>query len=105
MAIYTQLSLVATPGRVYSFTAKSADGAGEKGEGLFTALSVLAVPGRRHIFLPKSIIVPVPEEPELIFDAGGGVTGRIQEDLYRWRQRDDEEIINIIMTIVLSGRL
>lgn len=40
-----------------------------------------------------------------IFDAGGGVTGKVQEDLYRWRKRDDKEILDIIMTIVLSGRL
>ena len=36
---------------------------------------------------------------------GSGVSGRVQEDLYRWRIRDDEEIIYIIMAIVLSGRL
>ena len=40
-----------------------------------------------------------------IFDASGGVTGKVQEDLYRWRKRDDKEILDIIMTIVLSGRL
>jgi len=40
-----------------------------------------------------------------IFDAGGGVTGKVQEDLYRWRLRDDKEIIEIIMGMVLSGRL
>ena len=42
---------------------------------------------------------------EVVFDAGGGVTGRVQEDLYRWRKRDDKEILDIIMIIVLSGRL
>jgi len=45
------------------------------------------------------------EKPERIFDASGGVTGKVQEDLYRWRLRDDREILDIIMTIVLSGRL
>ena len=41
-----------------------------------------------------------------IFDAsGGGISGKIQEDLYRWRKRDDKEILEIIMGIVLSGRL
>lgn len=43
--------------------------------------------------------------PLLIYDGGGGVTGRVQEDLYRWRRRDDVEILEIIMGIVLSGRL
>jgi len=48
---------------------------------------------------------PPTEKPERIFDAGGGVTGKVQEDLYRWRLRDDKEIIEIIMGMVLSGRL
>lgn len=39
------------------------------------------------------------------YDASGGVTGKVQEDLYRWRKRDDKEILEIIMGIVLSGRL
>ena len=46
-----------------------------------------------------------PPISKAIFDAGGGVTGKVQEDLYRWRKRDDKEIIEIIMGIVLSGRL
>jgi len=46
-----------------------------------------------------------PPTKKAIFDAGGGVTGKVQEDLYRWRKRDDKEIIEIIMGIVLSGRL
>jgi len=46
-----------------------------------------------------------PLAKKAIFDAGGGVTGKVQEDLYRWRLRDDKEIIEIIMGIVLSGRL
>ena len=105
MATYTQLSIIATPGGRHSFTAKTSGGAGEKGEGLFTALSIIATPGGRHSFTAKTIVIPVPEEPERIFDAGGGVTGKVQEDLYRWRLRDDKEIIEIIMGIVLSGRL
>jgi len=40
-----------------------------------------------------------------IYDSGGGVYGKVQEDLYRWRLRDDIEILEIIMGIVLSGRL
>ena len=47
----------------------------------------------------------LPTPPLLIYDGGGGVTGRVQEDLYRWRRRDDVEILEIIMGIVLSGRL
>lgn len=40
-----------------------------------------------------------------IYDAGGGVYGRVQEDLYRWRKRDDKDMLDIIMTIVLSGSI
>jgi hypothetical protein len=46
-----------------------------------------------------------PVTEEIIFDSGGGVTGKVKEDLYRWRLREEEEILNIVMTIVLSGRL
>ena len=48
MAIYTQLSVTATPGKRHSFSAKS------KGSGPFTALSVLAVPGTIHSFTAKT---------------------------------------------------
>ena len=104
---FTALSVLGTPGSIHSFVAKAAAVGGVKGEGLFTQLSVLGTPGRRYIFLPKSIVVPIPEEPERIFDAGGGggVHGKVQEDLYRWRLREEMEIIDIIIGIVLSGRL
>ena len=39
------------------------------------------------------------------YDGGGGITGKVQEDLYRWRKRDDKEILDIIMIMVLSGSI
>lgn len=54
MAIYTQLSLIATPGKRYSFSAKAAADAAERPEGTFTALSVLGIPGIIHSFSAKA---------------------------------------------------
>ncbi|MBE9573955.1 MAG: hypothetical protein IMF20_02345 [Proteobacteria bacterium] len=56
-------------------------------------LPLFSLPGKR-------LVVRV-----IDYDGGGGITGKVQEDLYRWRKRDDKEILDIIMTIVLSGRL
>ena len=35
-----------------------------------------------------------------IFDASGGVSGKVQEDLYRWRLRDDKELLELLYVIV-----
>jgi len=108
MAIYTQLSVLALPGGRHTFVAKGVVPPSPRGSDLFTELSVLALPGGRHTFVAKGVAIPIPVPvPDAIIagGGGGGVSGRIQEDLYRWRIRDDEEIIDIIMAIVLSGRL
>jgi hypothetical protein len=54
MAIYTQLSPTAVPGRRYSFTAKTAAPTGGPHTGEFTELSVTATPGQRHSFSAKT---------------------------------------------------
>ncbi len=101
MAIYTQLSPTATPGRRYSFSAKTPESGGKgvgpftslsvsgvpgrihtfsaktpesggKGAGLFTSLSVLGVPGQRHSFLAKTPFIPEPTRPQVI-SVGGSV--------------------------------
>jgi len=68
---------------------------------LFCALPVRSYPlnGIPLLSLPGGI------RRVKVFDYAGGVSGKIHEDLYRWRLRDDKEILDIIMTMVLSGRL
>ena len=55
---YTRLSVTATPGKPYSFTAKTEapEVVPEAGPhtGLFTELSVTALPGQRHSFSAKT---------------------------------------------------
>ena len=55
MAIYTQLSPTATPGKRYSFSAKT-EAAAPAGPhtGLFTELSSMALPGPIHSFSAKT---------------------------------------------------
>ena len=52
MAQITHLSPIATPGPVYSFSAKGG-GSGPKGSDQVTELWALGVPGGIHSFLPK----------------------------------------------------
>jgi len=55
MAAITQLSLTATPGRRYSFSAKDpAPIVSGPHTGLFTELSVIGLPGQRHSFTAKT---------------------------------------------------
>jgi len=95
---FTALSVSAVPGAIHSFTAKT-PAVGH--EGLFTALSVIALPGGRHVFLPKAFVVP-PSEPD---EGGGGKTYRSREhitskeNLGKWRKkldREDEELLEIV---------
>ena len=53
MAIYTQLSPSAIPGKRYSFSAKDPAPAGGPHTGTFTELSVTATPGPIHSFSAK----------------------------------------------------
>ncbi len=119
MAI-TQLSLTGTPGRRYSFSAKSgAAPPTPKGVGLMTELSVLALPGMRHTFSTKGVAptpTPVPTPaPVGPTGAGGGGGGIIAAQ--RWREeyprrkkidqldKDDKEIMELAAIIVQSGIL
>ena len=61
MAIKTQLSPTALPGRSYSFAAKTAADA-VKGAGPFTALSVTALPGKISNFIAKTPSVTTSEQ-------------------------------------------
>ena len=112
MAIYTQLSPSALPGKKYSFSAKNA--AQRSHAELFTDLSVLALPGRRHSFLAKTEFVP--EEIEVITPSptarrgGGGAfyytKGDYQfkdEQIYNDIHKDDEEVLEIIIQSILNG--
>jgi hypothetical protein len=54
MAIYTQLSPTALPGRRYSFSAKTAAPTGGPHTGTFTELGVIGVPSKQHSFSAKS---------------------------------------------------
>jgi len=55
MASITRLSLTATPGKVYSFVAKT-EAVAEAGPhtGLFTELSLIGTPGKIHSFTAKA---------------------------------------------------
>ena len=72
MAIYTQLSPTATPGRRYSFSAKS--GGGEH-TGDFTELGVLGVPGPRHSFSAKDPAAGIGHSGEFTYLAVYGTPG------------------------------
>ncbi len=108
---FTAQSVTATPGLIHSFIAKTPGAGGVKGEGLFTELSAIALPGIRHVFLPK-IVTPVSAySPPPYLSHGHGGWG--PETRPRWEReeirkkvlKDDAEILEIIMGIVLSGRL
>ena len=81
---YTRLSVIAVPGRNYTFLPKTYATQPHIGE--FTALQVYALPGRRRTFIAKEQVYgskkPFEEYPD------------------RWRiLREDEEILAIIMAI------
>lgn len=114
MAIYTQLSPAATPGKPYSFTPKAAAGSGPH-TGLFTALSPMALPGTTHSFLAKGgVPVPVPLAPTL-YDIGGGgyqaprepyIDVEYSKYLRELRDRKKfDELTEIIQIITMSGVL
>jgi len=110
MAIYTQLSPIATPGKPYSFSPKAAAEAAERPEGTFTALSVLALPGPIHTFLAK-VSAPEPEpEPTprpSISVGGGGFAPQLyaeRERLARLR-RDDNDLLEILSAMLTEGML
>lgn len=63
---YTQLSIIGTPGKKQTFTAKVSASPG-KGLGPFTELSVLSTPGKIHAFTAKTSAISVGGRPEGIF--------------------------------------
>ena len=113
--LFTALSAIATPGGRHVFAVKTPSGAGEKGIGPFTAQSVLAVPGARHSFTAKEFAgLPAPPLPPSLITVGGGgsVAGWPEKPEWEYKERlrkrilrDDQEIIEIIMAMVLSGGL
>ncbi len=127
---YTQLNPTGTPGKRYSFSAKTAAPIGEKGIGEFTALSVLGVPGIIHSFTAKTAAVvgvkgvgeftalsvialpgpihaflakaeAVPEVEVLPIPLVGGGKRR---ELLRLK-RDDNELLEIISALLTKGIL
>ncbi|MCK4816962.1 hypothetical protein KA005_14430 [bacterium] len=74
--LFTELSVSALPGAIHSFTAKTPEGEGVH-EGQFTALSVIALPSGRHVFLPKEFVEPTPPAPPVPYYGGGGGGGGI----------------------------
>ena len=84
---YTRLSVIALPGRNYTFLPKTYATQPHTGE--FTALQVYALPGRRRTFLAKTETAST-----------GASKGPFEEYPDRWRiLREDEEILAIIMAI------
>ena len=104
MAIYTELSVTATPGAVHSFTAKTPASENEH-IGQFTELSIIALPGGRHVFLPKELIEPTPPVPSIEYHGGGGIY--IKEREYEKRlelkeviRQDDNEVYEMLSVIM-----
>lgn len=53
--LFTELSVMATPGGIHAFVAKTPATPGTGDHiGLFTELSVMAIPGMRHVFHAKT---------------------------------------------------
>ena len=132
MAIYTQLSVIGTPGKRYSFLAKAAAEAAERPEGTFTALSVLGVPGIIHSFSAKGAVeagvkgegeftaLSVLALPGVIhsFSAKGVLARRPKRSKEKtwlaWQaedervsrlRREDNELLEIIGTMITRGML
>ena len=101
----TQLSATATPGRRYSFYARS------KGVLSFTELSVTATPGQRHSFLAKTATVLLPGAAT----GGGGswelhsqdeLNAKARSDSVLQRlKEDDRDVFEMIKNIVRFGIL
>ena len=111
--LFTALSVIGLPGKRHSFTAKT-EAAAPSGPhtGLFTALSVLALPGKRHSFTAKTLYIPPAVEeaaPAARLFPGGGPYSSKETKLYikslENRIRDDDEILELVHTILLSGIL
>ena len=86
---FTQLSTMALPGKQYLFQ--------EEGAEQVTALQVYALPGKRRVFLAKT------ESGELIkkkFSLHGA-----DQQRHALLLRDDEEILEFIVTITTAGLL
>ena len=110
-APFTQLSPAALPGKRYSFSPKTAAGAGPH-TGLFTELSVIALPGQRHSFLAKTaaeIVTPEPEPPPIVSIGGGG--GMLADwperrDGRDWlRKRREQQELDEFVKYILPGVL
>lgn len=135
MATYTQLSLIGTPGKRYSFSPKT-EAVPEAGPhiGTFTELSATGTPGKIHSFIAKTAATPEAGDHIGLFtalsiiggpgrrhsfsakqayvatqrEAGGGWIAH-QADTFREAQiqihKEDEEMLEIIMQAVLGDLL
>jgi len=92
---FTAQSVLAVPGIIHSFVAKTPEVGGEKGAGLFTSLSVMAIPGQRHLFLPKTL-AEIPMSERIKFYKGRGPTNAF---------KGDNELLELIGIILASGKL
>jgi len=101
---YTQLSPIATPGKRYSFSAKTAAEAEERPAGTFTALSVLALPGPIHSFLAKGV-APSPRPTPSISVGGGGFVPHAERERLARLRRDDNNLLEIISALLTKGML
>lgn len=108
----TRLSIIAIPGRPYSFSPKLEAGLHV---GTFTRLTVTAIPGRRLTFIAKEseviVVPPVPPEPpgppDVSFGAMGG-GGPLAEQRVRDHKRilrEDKDLTEFIAIILTSGIL
>ena len=111
---FTALSVTATPGKIHSFIAKTAESGAGSHTGDFTRLSVLAIPGPIHSFIAKEqAIVPAPKIT-VSTSAGGGQSDveYFRRKLLRERRekhydiaKDDQEVMEIIIEMIMSGIL
>ena len=98
---FTELSVIAVPGRQHTFLAKSpAVPPAGRPPGIFTQLSVVALPGKRFAFLAKAEAPIVVPDVTKKFSLHGA-----DQQRHALLLRDDEEILEFIVTITTAGLL
>ena len=96
----TALSALGVPGGLHSFSAKNPGGGG--GDAVqITALSPNGVPGRTRQFTEKGIVVKIPAPPAVNSSGPRGMAYKKPLLLHLEQlQREDEEILTMIMSTV-----
>ena len=98
---FTELSVQAVPGRQHNFIAKTpAVPPAGRPPGIFTQLSVVALPGKRFAFLAKAEAPIVVPDVTKKFSLHGA-----DQQRHALLLRDDEEILEFIVTITTAGLL